>query len=323
MLVVFGSNNMDVVMQVGRLPAPGETVLSHGYGLKPGGKGANQAVAAVRDESDVRLVAAIGDDAFGRELQDHLTRENLGAHLVASDQPTGCAAVMVGDDAENQIVVASGANAALSHIAVPDEWLGTGNTVLMQMEVPVAENAALAARARAGGAKTILNLAPAPEQPLPDGMIQNLDYLVVNQVEAGQLVAMLGLRQERNPVLLARQLSHETGTALVMTLGKDGALGVEANNSNVYHVAPKTVDVVDTTGAGDTFTGVFAAAIDNGATLPQAMQRAAIASALACTGLGAQTAMPRAAQTNEYSDSHPMPVLVDEQAFSPKRTRKP
>lgn len=323
MLVVFGSVNMDVVMQVGKLPAPGETVLGDDYSLKPGGKGANQAVAARRDAADVVMVGAVGADTFGQSLRQTLGAEGLADHLVASTKPTGCATVMVGHDAENQIVVAPGANATLKTSDVPPSLMQPGNTLLMQMEVPAAENLQLARAAKIGGMKTILNLAPAPEEGLNRAMLGHLDYLVVNQVEAGQLAGGLGLPKMDNPVTLAKRLSAETGTAIVMTLGKDGALGIEKNSQNVFHVKPMAVDIIDTTGAGDTFTGVFAGAIDRGATMPQALHRASIAAALACTGLGAQSAMPDAGTINQYSVSHPMPVLANERDFAPRRTRSP
>jgi ribokinase len=321
MLVVFGSINMDVVMRVGTLPAPGETVMGHDYALKPGGKGANQAVAAGRDSADVHFVGALNDDSFGIALMKELIAEGIEHHIAASSQTTGCAIVMVGDDAENQIVVAPGANADLRHHAVPQDWLTPDTTVLMQREVSPAENVALAQRAKQAGATTILNLAPAPGTEIED--LKNFDYLVVNQGEAGQLAAALGLQKEVNPFEIIKKLSHKTQAAIIMTLGKDGALGVEKNGTDVHHVKAMAVDVVDTTGAGDTFTGVFAGAIDGGATMPQAMHRAPIASALACTALGAQSAMPRTDIINEYAGKHPMPVLTKSSVFSPARSRKP
>lgn len=323
MLIVFGSNNMDLVMRVGRLPAPGETVIGGDYGLKPGGKGANQAVAGKRDAADVVLVAAVGDDLFGADLREKLGKEGLNEHLIASDKPTGCATVMVGDDAENQIVVSPGANAALKASDVPVRLYTTDNTVLMQMEVPLPENMQVALAAKAQNTTTILNAAPMPAEGLPRDLLKNLDYLVVNQVEAGQLAASLGLPKMDNPVTLAKRLSAETGASLIMTLGKDGALGIEKNRAEVFHVKPMAVDIIDTTGAGDTFTGVFAGSIDRGASMQQAMHRASIAAALACTGLGAQSAMPDAGVTNTYTASHPMPVPAEERAFAPRPARTP
>ena len=312
---------MDVVMRVGTLPAPGETVMGHDYALKPGGKGANQAVAAGRDSADVHFVGALNDDSFGIALMTEMMAEGMVHHIAASSQPTGCAIVMVGDDAENQIVVAPGANADLHHNSVPQDWLTPDTTVLMQREVSPAENVALAQRAKQVGATTILNLAPAPGPEIED--LKYFDYLVVNQGEAGQLAAALGLQKEVNPVDIIKKLSHRTQAAIIMTLGKDGALGVEKNSTDVHHVKAMAVDVVDTTGAGDTFTGVFAGAIDGGATMPQAMHRASIASALACTALGAQSAMPRTNIINEYAGKHSMPVLTRSSVFSPASSPKP
>ena len=278
MILVFGSINIDVVVPVPALPRPGETVLGGDYALLPGGKGANQALAARRTGAEVTMAGAVGEDAFAEAALENLRRERVDLALVRRvGRPTGCAAIMVGGKGENLIAVAPGANLAADSVAVPDDLLVPSTTVLCQNEVPMAETAALLGRARAHGCRTMLNLAPAGQ--LPPGLPADLDFLVVNESEAATL--------DGNPAGLVRSL----GEALIVTRGAQGATAYLRDGSRI-DVPALPIEPVDTTGAGDTFAGALAAALDQGVALATALRRASAGAGLACLARGAQTAMP-------------------------------
>ena len=278
MILVFGSINIDVVVPVRTLPRSGETVLGGDYALSPGGKGANQALAARRAGAEVVLAGAVGEDGFADAALENLRRDGVDLDPVRRiARPTGCAAIMVGRDGENLIAVAPGANREASAAAVPDALLGPETTVLCQNEAPMPESAPLIRRARARGARTILNLAPAG--PIPAGLLSELDFLIVNETEAAMLDA--------DPAASACGLRQ----ALILTLGARGATAFLADGAWLA-VPALPIAPIDTTGAGDTFVGVLAAGLDAGLALEPALRRASAAAGLACLAQGAQTAMP-------------------------------
>jgi ribokinase len=281
-ILVFGSINLDVVVPVPHLPAPGESVLGGDYALSPGGKGANQALAARRAGARVRLAGAVGEDAFAALALANLRAAGVDLALVRRvARPTGVAAIMVGRAGErrgeNLIAVAAGANDAAAAAEVPPAALAPGTLLVCQMEVPPAETLALLRRARAAGAGTVLNLAPA--MPLDPAAFGDVDILVANSGEAAALAD--------DPAALAGRL----GRALVVTAGAAGATAFLADGGRIA-VPPLSVEPVDTTGAGDTFVGVLAAGLDEGLSLAPALRRASAAAALACLAPGAQGAMP-------------------------------
>lgn len=280
MIVVFGSINVDLICPVPDLPQPGETILGSDYALLPGGKGANQALAARRAGSEVVLAGAIGRDSFASIALDLLCRDGVDTTLVRQlNKPTGCAAIMVSSAGENAIAVSPGANAGVLSSQVPDELLDADTILVAQMEVPFAETTALIRRGRARGTRSLLNLAPA--LPFDFAILSEIDLLVANEREA----AMLG----SDPMGLAGQLRH----GLIVTRGAAGAIAFLAAGRRL-EVPALPVDVVDTTGAGDTFVGALAAALDLGASLEHALRRASTAAGLACLGRGAQPAIPDA-----------------------------
>jgi ribokinase len=288
MLIVFGSLNVDMVFEVDALPRPGETVLCPGYALAAGGKGANQAAAAAKAGYPVRMIGRIGDDDHGRFARASLEAAGVEASGVQpSVHATGVAVIGVDARAENQIIVGSGANLEASAGQVPDAALGPGVTVLCQNEVPAGATFELIRRARAQGARTVLNLAPAAA--LPGDVLGALDVLVVNEHEAR---AAAGAEADADPAALARALHQHHGLTCVVTLGGAGALAFGPDGS--FRAAPLPVQAVDTTGAGDTFVGVLTGALDAGRGLAEALRRASVAGGLACTGKGAQTAQPDA-----------------------------
>jgi ribokinase len=287
MLLVFGSLNADLVFQVEALPRPGETVLCPGYQLAAGGKGANQAAAAAKAGAVVHLVGHVGGDSFGQFLREVLAAAGVdGAKLATSAQSTGIAAIAVDRLAENQIVVASGANLDSHAGQVEDRELAPGMTVLCQNEIRPEATFTLLERAKVRGARTILNLAPASE--VPARVLDRLDLLVVNEIEAARAAAARG-----DPAVLARDLALRHGLTCVVTLGGRGALAIGPDGG--WRVEALAIEAVDTTGAGDAFTGVLAAALDQGQSLPDALRRASVAAGLACTRIGAQTSQPTVA----------------------------
>jgi len=278
MILVFGSINIDLLVPVPRLPGPGETVLGGDYALLPGGKGANQALAARRAGSQVVLAGAVGRDGFAGLALETLRRDGVDTSLVRTvEQPTGCAAIMVSQTAENLIAVAPGANARAQSGQVPDALLGAGTVLVAQMEVPPAETAALIRRVRAAGGRSLLNLAPA--LPIDPALLGEIDVLVTNEVEAAGLGA-----DSVGPAAELRQ-------GLVVTRGAAGASAFLANGVRL-DIPALPIDPVDTTGAGDTFVGALAAALDRGLALDLALRQASAAAGLSCLGRGAQTAMP-------------------------------
>jgi ribokinase len=277
MILVFGSVNLDLVVPVARLPLAGETMLGGDYVLLPGGKGANQALAARRAGASVCLAGAVGRDAFAAAALTLLRGSGVDLALVRqTDRPTGCAAIMVDGGGENLIAVASGANALVAAAQVPDDLLGPDTTLLCQMEVPVEETVALIRRARRREARIVLNLAPA--LPIPPDIWEAIDWAVANQGEA----ASLGL-----PAETGRRLRR----GLIVTRGAEGAIAHLADGSGLA-VPALAVEPLDTTGAGDAFVAVFAAALDARFGVAAALRRASAAAGLACLGRGAQPAMP-------------------------------
>ena len=281
MILVFGSINIDLLVPVPLLPRPGETVLGGDYRLLPGGKGANQALAACRAGAAVTMAGAVGNDAFAGTALELLRRDGVNLGLVQrTERPTGCAAIMVGESGENLIAVASGANADAVAQAVPDDALGPETIVLCQMEVPVAETAALIRRAARHDARCILNLAPG--LPIDPRLLGDLDLLVANEAEAATLGG--------DAAPIARRLRE----GFVVTRNAAGSTAFLAEGRRL-DIPALTIEAVDTTGAGDNFVGVLAAGLDKGLALEPALRRASAAAGLACLAHGAQSAMPNAA----------------------------
>lgn len=303
MIVVFGSLNMDMVMQVETMPRPGETVLCPSYQMVAGGKGANQAVAASRAGSSVKLFGKVGDDDFGRSVLGVLRESavDLTGVGVSQESSTGCATITVDINGENMITVASGANLNAQEKEIPNFLLSNETTLLLQMETPVQENWNLIHRAKKFGARVILNLAPA--QDVPQDILKSLDILVVNQIEATLLALHLGF-EVISPIVVARRIAANYGITCIVTLGKQGAMA--CSPEGVWNVNAMELEAVDTTAAGDAFVGVLAGSIESGLDLPSALRRASVASGLTCLQKGAQTSLP----TNHKIDAnlHKIPL---------------
>ena len=283
MIVVVGSVNSDLVARVEHHPAPGETVLGSGHETMPGGKGANQAVAAARLGSDVVFVGRVGADEVGHALAAELVSEGIDAShlLVDQETPSGLAIITVDDTGENSIVVSPGANGrvSVSDIEGASAVLMAATVTLLQLEIPLE---VVAAAAEASTGIVILNAAPAAA--LPEMLIRSTDVLVVNR---GELEALTG----SDDPTAARTLPVPV---TVVTLGPDGARIVRAETDHA--VPAPAVSPVDTTGAGDTFCGVLAAGLDQGLSLETSVQRAVVAGSVAVTAIGARSGMPSAAE---------------------------
>ena len=289
MIVVFGSVNLDLIFPLPFLPGPGQTVLGPDLRAEPGGKGANQAIAAARDGAFVLFAGAVGQDDFAAPATAGLDSAGIDlARLARVSASTGVAAIAVDPAGRNQIAVAAGANRLAKAAQVEDEALGPASTLLLQMECDPDETAALIRRARAQGTRILLNLAP--PRPLPADILTALDILLVNEDEATALAARLGTAAD------APSLAAKLGIAVVRTLGADGAEA--AGRGEMIRLPAFPVNVIDTTGAGDCLAGVFAAALDRGDALKEALARAIIAAGICCARAGSQGSLPTAAETD-------------------------
>jgi ribokinase len=290
MVIVFGSINADMIFPVPVLPATGQTIMASGLTIEPGGKGANQAAAAARDGAAVVMAGAVGRDALAATALAGLRHAGVDlSRVTESPAPTGCASICTDPDGRNQIAVAPGANAMARAASIEDALLVPGAVVVTQMETDPAETAALIRRAQAKGARLIHNLAPAAA--LAPDALRLLDILVVNEDEAAWLARYEGIATGD-----AAGLGAALGVTVVRTLG--GA-GVEwAGPAGAGRIAAVSVRAIDTTAAGDCFTGVLAAALCRGVRLPDALRRANAAAGLACTRSGSQRSLPSAAETD-------------------------
>lgn len=298
-VLVVGSINVDLVVAVDRLPGPGETVLGARLERHGGGKSANPAVAAARLGGAVELAGAVGTDDFGRAALVELEREGIGVAAVALREAdhTGVALISVDADGENQITVASGANNAVGAAAAGaavEEWASRGGgVVLLGLEVPdSAVLAAAAAAASADDVRVVLN--PAPARRLSDELCRLGPILTPN---AGEARALSGAAA---PDEAARLLSGRTGAPVIVTVGAAGALLAEPSADRARRFPAPSIDVVDTTGAGDTFNGAFVAALASGSEPGEAVGRAVAAAALSTRAAGARAAMPSRADLESF-----------------------
>ena len=289
MITVFGSLNVDLMFSLDRLPSPGETVLTKEILTLPGGKGANQAVAAAKAGAATRFVGCVGDDGQGKLVLETLQAAGCDISAVATvPGATGTAVVMVDAAGENQIVVGSAANMAVDAALLDGVPFGARDTLVCQMEIPLEATAAALEAAHAAGARTVLNLAPARQ--VAPSLLAAVDVLVLNEGEAALLAG-----EKSPPVDAARKLAGEHRLTCVVTLGGEGVIAVTPDNQG-YRVESLDVTAVDTVGAGDAFVGILAASLDGDMTLPEALHRASVGAGLTCTRQGAAAAMPDAVE---------------------------
>ena len=287
-LIVFGSINVDLVCRAPKIPAPGETILAPSYDFFAGGKGANQAVAAARAGADVRMVGAVGRDAFAEIPCAALRASGVNVECVhTGDAPTGAAFITVAPDGENAITVASGANRLVQATMISEAAWDRASHLVLQGELEWGQSHAVAAEAKRRGKGVILNAAPS--QDFRVEILRHVDLLLVNQHELTDIAVSMAI-EKKNLQGRARAIRDEAGCAVIVTLGKEGVAFFGPDRE--MEIPARPVHVVDTTGAGDTFCGVFAAMMAEGCELEMALTRANIAAGLACTKAGAQSAMP-------------------------------
>ncbi|MGE6097887.1 ribokinase [Aeromonas salmonicida] len=290
-LVVLGSVNADHVLRVPHFPRPGETLTGHSYQVVPGGKGANQAVAAARLGAPVSFIARIGDDAIGQQMRQGFEQDGIDVSAVELDEtlPTGIAIIYVSDEGENSIGISAEANGALSPAMVKrhEAMIADAHTLLLQLEVPLESVFEAAKLARSHGTRVVLN--PAPARPLPAELLALVDLITPNQTEA-ELLTGVKVSDDASAAQAADRF-HQMGISDVMiTLGSQG---VYCSNARQQQLIPGfRVEAVDTTAAGDTFNGALLAAELAGADFNAAVRFAHGAAALSVTKFGAQSSIP-------------------------------
>ena len=301
-LVVLGSVNADHVLRVPHFPRPGETLTGHSYQVVPGGKGANQAVAAARLGAEVSFIARIGDDAIGRQMKAGFAADGIDVSAVEQDEhlPTGIAIIYVSDEGENSIGLSTEANGALDIAMVKrhEAMIAGAHTLLLQLEVPLESVFEAAKLARSHGTRVVLN--PAPAQPLSADLLALVDLITPNQTEA-ELLTGVKVTGEASAAQAAARF-HQMGIADVMiTLGSQG---VYCSNGQQQALIPGfRVEAVDTTAAGDTFNGALLAAELAGADFHSAVRFAHGAAALSVTRFGAQSSIPGKQEVDTFLQS--------------------
>jgi ribokinase len=297
-IVVAGSINMDLVASIERMPATGETISGTNFATYPGGKGANQAVAAARLGAPVAMIGRLGNDLFGTQLRHQLEADHIDTSSIATvDLPSGCAVIMVDRGGANSIIVIPGANAALrsEDLTQYEDVLRHASIILAQLEIPMETVTRLAEIARATNVPFVLD--PAPAQTLPAALLRNVTWLTPNESEARSILRDLGYGDD---VVLTPQTAPAAAEKLLATgvrnvilkMGSQGAYVAGQDTSAVF-VAPFTVHAVDTTAAGDAFNGGFAYALTQEDMNPRDSVRFASAvAAVSITRAGAQPSMP-------------------------------
>ena len=298
-ILVVGSINMDLVVKAERMPRGGETLVGSGFVQAPGGKGANQAAACARLGAGTYMIGRVGDDLFGKSLKTHLRRSGVTTDFIVTDShaPTGIAVIIVDKKGQNSIVVASGANAKVCRrdlSAARDVWDRVG-FLIVQLEIPLKTMDAALTRARKKGIVSILDAGPAKRIPL--ATLRKADIVSPNEIETEALIGrrVTTLGAARAAALRLRKLGVKR---VVLKLGERGALAAEGREC--VHIPARKVKAVDTTAAGDAFTGALAVALGEGKDLVSATEYACCAGALACTKLGAQPSMPTRAEVETF-----------------------
>ena len=290
-IIVIGSSNTDMVIRSSKLPLPGETIVGGDFYMVGGGKGGNQAVAAVKLGADVSFVAKVGNDLFGRDALRSYSEAGIHVDSILIDEqhPSGIALIMVDEHAENCISVAGGANNALTPKDIDPilDKIRKDDIVLLQMEIPLETNLYAIHKADERGAKVILN--PAPATQLGNDVLQKVYLLTPNRIEA-ELLTGIPVTDRVSGCEALRELVRKGASRVVMTLGSEGVLFIE--NDRIEFVEARKVTAVDTVGAGDVFNGALSVALSEGKELAEAVRFAVVASSISVTRKGAQTSVP-------------------------------
>ncbi|WP_419735634.1 ribokinase [Pseudomonas sp. COR18] len=299
-VVVIGSLNMDLVTRAERLPRAGETLIGQSFGTVPGGKGANQAVAAARLGAQVSMVGCVGDDAYGQQLRDALLAEGIDCQAVTAVEgvSSGVALIVVDDSSQNAIVIVAGGNGRVSREGVKgfDAVLQAADVIICQLEIPLDTVGYALKRGRELGKTVILNPAPA-SAPLPADWYASIDYLIPNESEASALSGLPVDSQASAEAAAARLMAAGAGKVII-TLGAQGSLF--ADGQGFTHFPAPKVQALDTTAAGDTFVGGFAAALACGKSEAEAIRFGQVAAALSVTRAGAQPSIPQLSEVQGF-----------------------
>lgn len=290
-IIIAGSINMDIVARMVHLPRPGETVFGNELHYVPGGKGSNQAVAASRLGENVYLVGKLGNDVFGQSLTDFLSNEQLNLDFLSySDtHPTGVALITLDKQSENAIVVISGSNFQLTENDVDKVDINKNDVIVSVFEIPQPTIKHLFQKAQRFKAKTILNPAPATE--FMDGLLETVDYLIMNETELAFFSNQAQISENADIIVQhAKRLRYQPSQIIIVTLGARGVICVAGDQ--IIQVDGIGIDAVDTTGAGDCFTGAFAVAISEQMQIEDALKFANTAASISVQHLGASTSMP-------------------------------
>ena len=293
MIIVFGSNVLDLFFHTPDLPPRDQNRFLDSHDEAPGGKGANQAVAAAKAGAKVYFSGALGKGGHGRQMYDNLLENDVDVTGIRflKEVSSGLATIFVDEtDGTHRIVVSHGANLKAKQEWIPDHLLNPSAIVLVQGELPISETEKLLVRAKQLGARTVMNFAPATVE-LTDAALHNLDYIVLNEHEA-DAVARQQKMDSADKQAFAKALYEKFKVTTIVTLGPDGSIC--ASEDGVMKVPSLKIKAIDTVGAGDAFVGYFTASLDKGQSLADSLRVAAVAGSLACTKVGAQTAVPAA-----------------------------
>jgi len=303
-IIVVGSSNTDMVVKSRKIPVPGETVTGGQFVMAPGGKGANQAVAAARLGADVTFVAKLGADIFGDQAVEGYTSEGIAVDLILRDRDnhTGVALILVDDQGENLISVASGANHALKPHDVEQaaERIKGASAVMLQLETPMHVVSRTAELAASVDVPVILDPAPAPDGPLDESLLRNITYLTPNESEAQKLTG-IRVQDEATARTAAQKLRDMGARNAIITLGAKGAF--LATEDQTAFVPSCRVEARDSTAAGDAFNGALAVALARGDSLPDAVRQANMVGALSVMKMGAQPSLPTADELKQFAES--------------------